>query len=88
MCQYSHYTYCLQEESTHFALRLSKLFGLKVSRQFDINHKQKISHIPKDLLSFSIKKLLNEIRQIIYSFYQAKEITRKVDNNIINSAQM
>ena len=27
--------------------------------------------------------LLNEIRQIIYSLYQSKEITKKVYNNII-----
>ena len=30
------------------------------------------------------KNLLNEIRQIIYSLYQAKEITKKVYNNIVN----
>ena len=29
--------------------------------------------------------LLNEIRQIVYSFYRSKEITKKVNNNIINS---
>ena len=29
--------------------------------------------------------LLNEIRQIKYSLYQAKEITKKVYNNIMNS---
>ena len=29
--------------------------------------------------------LLNEIRQIIYSLYQSKEITKKVDNNLIKS---
>ena len=28
--------------------------------------------------------LLNEIRQIIYSLYQTKEITKKVYNNIVN----
>ena len=28
---------------------------------------------------------LNEIRQIVYSFYQSKEITKKVDNNLIKS---
>ena len=28
--------------------------------------------------------LLNEIRQIVYSLYQSKEITKKVYNNIIN----
>ena len=31
------------------------------------------------------KNLLNEIRQTIHSFYQAKEITKKVFNNIMNS---
>ena len=31
------------------------------------------------------QNLLNEIRQIVYSLYQSKEITKKVYNNIINS---
>ena len=30
------------------------------------------------------ENLLSEIRQIVYSLYQAKEITQKVNNNIIN----
>ena len=30
------------------------------------------------------ENLLNEIRQIIYSLYQAKEITKKVYDNIMN----
>ena len=34
------------------------------------------------------KTLLNEIRQIIYSMYRAKEITKKVYNNIINSIKV
>ena len=29
------------------------------------------------------KSLLNEIRQIVYSLYQSKQITKKVYNNII-----
>ena len=33
------------------------------------------------------EKLLNEIRQIVYSLYQSKEITKKVYNNIIQSIQ-
>ena len=32
--------------------------------------------------------LLNEIRQIIYSLYQLKQITKKVYNNIIKSIQL
>ena len=31
--------------------------------------------------------LLNEIRKIVYSLYQSKEITKKVYNNIIKSIQ-
>ena len=30
---------------------------------------------------------LNEIRQIVYSMYQSKQITKKVYNNIIKSIQ-
>ena len=33
------------------------------------------------------ENLLNEIRQIVYSLYQLKEITKKVYNNIIKSRQ-
>ena len=31
------------------------------------------------------ENLLNEIRQIIYSLYQSKEITKKVYNNLMKS---
>ena len=34
------------------------------------------------------ENVLNEIRQIIYSLYQAKEITKKVYNNIMNSIKL
>ena len=34
------------------------------------------------------ENLLNEIRQIVYSLYQSKEITKKVYNNIIKSIQL
>ena len=33
------------------------------------------------------ESLLNEIRQIVYSLYQSKQITKKVYNNIIESSQ-
>ena len=36
----------------------------------------------------TFKNLLDEIRQIIYSLYQAKEITKKVYNNIVNSIKV
>ena len=34
------------------------------------------------------ESLLNEIRQIVYSLYRSKEITEKVNNNIINSIKV
>ena len=34
------------------------------------------------------ESLLNEIRQIVYSLYQSKQITKKVYNNIIKSLNM
>ena len=34
------------------------------------------------------ESLLNEIRQIVYSLYRSKEITKKVYNNIINSIKV
>ena len=36
----------------------------------------------------SAESLLNEIRQIFYSLYRSKEITKKVYNNIINSIKV
>ena len=33
------------------------------------------------------ENLLNEIRQIVYSLYQSKEVTKKVYKNIIKSIQ-
>ena len=35
-----------------------------------------------------LEKLLNDIRQIIYSLYQSKEITKNIYNNIIKSIQI
>ena len=34
------------------------------------------------------ESLLNEVRQIIYSLYRAKNITKKVYNNIMNSIKV
>ena len=31
------------------------------------------------------ENLLNEIREVVYSLYQSKEMTKKVNNNIIKS---
>ena len=50
--------------------------------------KQMIQRVPIDLSHIEAgntsENVLNEIRQIIYFLYQAKKVTKKVYNNIIN----
>ena len=36
----------------------------------------------------NFESLLDEIREIVYSLYRSKEITKKVYNNIINSIKV
>ena len=46
---------------------------------------------PKQMLqrvAFASGNLLNEIRQIMYSFYQAKKITKKLYNSQMNSIKL
>ena len=70
-----------------------------VEKIFDFNKKQKekglkifqqmLQRLPIDLAQAKAvntsENLLDEIRQIIYSLYREKEITKKVYNNAINS---
>ena len=54
--------------------------------------KQKIQRLPIALAKVKAgntsTNLLNQIRQTIHSLYQAKEITKKVNNNIMNSIKL
>ena len=54
--------------------------------------KQRLQRLPIAIAqvkaSNTSKNLVNEIRQIIYSLYQAKKITKKIYNNIINSIKL
>ena len=54
-----------------------------------LTSKQMLERLPITLeqvkAGINSENLLNEIRQIIYSLYQSKEITKKVYNNIIKS---
>ena len=58
--------------------------GLKI-----LTPKQMLQRLPVALAqvkaSNNSESLLNEITQIVYSFYQSKQITKKVYNNIIKS---
>ena len=62
-------------------------FELKI-----LTPKQMLQRLPLALGQVKVgnnsEKLLNEIRQISYSLYQSKEITKKVYNNIIKSIQI
>ena len=61
--------------------------GLKI-----LTPKQMLQRLPIALAQVKAgnnsESLLNEVRKIVYYFYQSKEITRKVYNNIINSIQI
>ena len=58
--------------------------GLKI-----LTPKQRLQRLPIALAQVKAgnnsEVLLNEIRQIVYSLYQSKQITKKVCNNIIKS---
>ena len=58
--------------------------GLKI-----LTPKQMLQRLPISLAQVktgnSSKALLDEIRQIVYSLYQSKQINKKVYNNIIKS---
>ena len=70
----------------------SGLFSLKSTtgtRLKVLTPKQMLQRLPIALAQVKAgnnsESLLNEIRQIVYSLYQSKQITKKVYNNIIKS---
>ena len=56
-----------------------------------LTRRQLLQRLPVHLAQVQVnnnsESLLNEIKQIAYSLYQSKEITKKVCNNIIKSIQ-
>ena len=75
--------------------RVAKVFGRKVSDYSNLKilePKQMSQRFPIALAQVKAgntsENLLNEIRQIIYSLYRAKEITIKVYSNIMNSIKL
>ena len=67
--------------------QVKKGTGLKI-----LSHKQMLQRLPIALPQIKAgnnsQSLLNEIRQIVYSLYQSKEITKKVYNIIIKSVKV
>ena len=68
-------------------LEATKGTGLKI-----LTPKQMLQRLPIAVAQVKAgnnsENLLNEIRQIVYSLHQSKEITKKVYNNIIKSVQI
>ena len=64
--------------------KATKWTGLKI-----LTPKQMLQRLPIALAQVktgnNLESLLNEMRQIVYSLYQSKQITKKVYNNIIKS---
>ena len=65
-----------------FPIKATQRKGLEI-----LTPKQMIQRLPI-VLAQVIADLLNQIRQIIYSLYPAKEITKKVYNDIMNSVKV
>ena len=70
----------------------SKIFSTKskVSGILNLNHsklKRLLIALAQVKAGNNSESCLNEIRQIVYSLYQSKQITQKIYNNIIKSIQ-
>ena len=83
-----------RRESTLNAFR-SRIFPIKSTQGKGLKRlalKQMLQRLPIALAQVKAgnisENLLNEIRQIIYSLYRAKEIPKKVYNNIMNSIKV
>ena len=78
------YTEMLSDANYHAKQNETKGTGLKI-----LTPKQMLQRLPITLAQVKAgnnsENLLNEIRQIIYSLYQSKEITKKVYNNLMKS---
>ena len=77
---YDDYSLMMSEAKT----KATKGTGLKI-----LTPKQMLQRLPIALAQVktgnNLESLLNEMRQIVYSLYQSKQITKKVYNNIIKS---
>ena len=74
-------------KSEKFSLKLTHGKGLKISSPNQMPQRLSIE-LAQVKAGNTSENLLNEIRQIIYSLYRAKEMTNEVYNNIMNSAKL
>ena len=84
MCLVNDYSKIKSESIYRSKRDETKGTGLEILRP-----KQMLQRLPIALAQVKAgnnsESLLNEIRQIVYSLYQSKQITKKVYNNIIKS---
>ena len=73
---------------TNYNARQNETTGMRLKI---LSPKQMLQRLPIALAQVKAgnnsESLFNEIRQIVYSLYQSKQITKKVYNNIIKSMQ-
>ena len=78
------YVEMLSNANYHAKQNKTKGTGLKI-----LTPKQMLQRLPIALAQVKAgnnsESLLNEIRQIVYSLYQSKQITKKVYNNLVKS---
>ena len=76
------YDYSSMMSEAKAKAKATKGTGLKI-----LTPKQMLQRLPIALAQVKAgnnsESLLNEIRQIVYSFYQSKQINKKIYNNII-----
>ena len=81
---YDDYSLMMSEAKTKSKQNKTEGTGLKI-----LTPKQMLQRLPITLAQVKAgnnsEKLLNEIRQIIYSLHQSREITKKVYNNLMKS---
>ena len=77
----------LSDANYHVIKNKTEGKGVKI-----LTPKQMLQRLPTALAQVKAgnnsESLLNEIRQIVYSLYQSKQIPKKVYNNIIKSIQI
>ena len=80
--------FMIQDKKLSIYLMIMQILNLKIfinqSRMFQLLQRLPIA-LAQVKAGNNSENLLNEIRQIVYSLYQLKEIAKKVYNNIIKS---
>ena len=82
---YDHYSSIMSEAKAK--AKVTKETGLKILTPKQMFQRLAIALAEVEADNNS-ESLLNEIRQIVYSFYQSKQTTKKVYNNIIRSIHL